>query len=200
MKNLENLLKLVPEKYKELVSDNAWIEILSNIYNALSKDYQISEIVPMCMEEFIKLSATDLVLDSISYYDNLCVSTIEDFVYCEREDNGSKFYTLHTLCEGHIYDSAYCKNSFDNFKGFNVVNDLENDEPFDYLKPLKHQKLLHYTENWVFKIKSKELKKIVIDKPTLAFLELTLDEKDFLIAKNNFKKEDSNGVIIPKVV
>ena len=181
------MLSLIPEKYRSDIEKIVWLHNLKNAYNALCHKYQIVEIVPCCQEELIKINARDLLIENISKFhvNEISVSTIESFTSFKRLDDETSGFSLDTLYEHSIYGNCYLYSTYKGNKGFRVVKSSCYNHISNYIKKYTIDK---YNETFIFKIKSKDNKKIIIDIPTLEFLKSFLDVQDFSIAKKNFKR------------
>ena len=182
------MLSLIPEKYRSDIEKIVWLHNLKEAYNALCYRYQIVEIVPCCQEELIKMNARDLLIKNISrsHTGDIDVSIIESITSFKRlDEKDNSGYSLDTIYQYGIYGSGYLSDTYKGNKGFCVVKSSYNNHIAEYIKKYTTDK---YNEAFIFKIKSRDNKKIVIDIPTLEFLKLFLDVQDFAIAKNNFKR------------
>jgi len=182
------MLSLIPEKYKHDIEVNVYYYSLQNVYNALRHKYQIIEIVPCCQEELIKMNTRDLLIENISrsHTGEIDVSIIESFTSFKRlDEKDNSGYSLDTVYQYGVYGSGYLSDTSKGHEGFRVVKNSCNSHIAEYITKYLADK---YNESFIFKIKSKDNKKITIDIPTLEFLKSFLDVQDFSIAKKNFKR------------
>ncbi|WCK57424.1 hypothetical protein PP175_25490 (plasmid) [Aneurinibacillus sp. Ricciae_BoGa-3] len=189
------MLHLVPEKYQSLFEDNVWIENIKEAYLTLSMSYEITEIVPLYLEEFIRSNANDLFVGNVSkaHTDCIDVMTVESLYKYKRVDIGKSGFSLGTRYQHSIY-GKYLSNVSQNTKGFSIVKLDEEDFVFQPLQRVEHSD--NYNESFIFRTKAKDMKKIQCDNPSLAFLESLLTHKESQTARKNFKIINSEGELI----
>ena len=128
-----------------------------------------------------------MLIENISKFhvNEISVSTIESFTSFKRLDDETSGFSLDTLYEHSIYGNYYLCSTYKGNKGFRVVKSSCYNHISNYIKKYTIDK---YNETFIFKIKEKDTKKIVVDILTLEFLKLFLGVQDFAIAKKNFKR------------
>jgi len=192
------MLNLIPENYRNDIEKNVYLHNIKQAYNALSHKYHIVEIVPCCQEELIKMNSRDLLIENISksHTNEIDVSVIEGFTSFKRLDDKTSGYSLDTIYKYSIYGNCYLSSTFEGSKGFRVIKSSYNKHEEEYGEHIKKYTADKYNEYFIFKIKAKDIKKIIIDIPTLEFLKSFLSEQDFNIAKRNFKKINKYEALI----
>jgi len=193
------MINLIPEKYRTDMNNLVWLHNLQEAYNALSLKYQITEIVPLCLEEFIQMSARDLVVCNITKahtgsIDVLTYDNLELFTNVKYNNSG---LSIDTTFQYEILHSYCMEDRYKGNKGFHTIKYINDKGYENYLtEHSQRYKFDKYMEYFIFKIKAKDAKKIKIDNPSLEYLKTILTEQEFQIAKHNFKRINKDGRLL----
>ena len=193
------MMNLIPEKYRTDMNNLVWLHNLQEAYNALSLKYKITSIVPLCLDEFIQMSARDLVISNIGkshtgYISTVTYNKLEKFI-----SNDISGLTIDTIYQYDIYNSNCVGESAKGTNGFHTIKFFTNDDyQYHITEHSKRYKFDKYMEYFIFKVESKDSKKIKIDNPSLEYLKTILTKEEFQIAKQNFKRINKDGRIIEK--
>ena len=175
---------LIPKQYK--TEELVWAKYLNDTHNALLMRYQVTEIVPLCLEEFIKMNSRDLLVTNLSksHTGSINVLTIESLRAFKRLDDGNSGFTVGTVFMHNIY-SQLLSNTNKGYEGFEVIKSNTRDYKADHLQRFTPS---NYREEFIFKIKAKDSKKIQIDNASLQMIKGLLSDTEFTEAKKNFKR------------
>jgi len=188
------MLSLIPEKYR--IEELVWSDNIHDAFYALHMKYHVTEIVPLCLEEFIKMNSRDLIVSNLSkaYTDSICVLTIDSFRAFERLDQkDSSGFTVETVFQYNIYNQ-HLSDANKGYEGFEMIKSNQHNILLsEHLKRFIPDK---YREEFIFKVKAKDCKKIQIDNPSLKLLRNYLSEDEFIIVKKNFKRINNDGKFI----
>ncbi len=202
--NFDAVSHLVPATYHSFLWNlsDSLLQNLNRTYTALVLEgYQITEIVPMYLEEFISMGANDLLVNNLSgahtgTVDILHISAV--YGYSQPDSNG---VSLETNYLGYVptdieYSPGF-RRSYLNEQdrvGFSVIK--FSDSPHHSIVKIADERLPQYKDEFIFRVKGKDLKKIKVDNPSLDYFKEVLDSKEFKTLKQNFKKVQSNGEIL----
>lgn len=208
MKSFMELENFVPKKYHAFMQRHAWIESLNSIRKTLinTGKYEIIEIIPLCVEEFVTMTARDLLVSNLSYSHNdmSTIQTINEVYHLTRKDNGYSAISLETAYVGGTTNCFYDgRSSFipslKEFIGFSTIEGQNDYNPM--IKTFQEINFgafsnASYHEEFIFRVKSKDNKKIRIDNPSRSYFEKRMSRLDYIRFEKNFKRYNSGGRII----
>ena len=193
---------IVPAKYHSMVSnlhENLPAKRVKTYRSLVLNGYKVEEIVPFCMDELISMGANDLWISNLScaHTDTVSVMNIYSVTGYQRHNHSG--ISLDTAYVGDVYARSNSDDfnkffpSYKKHKGWSIVK--HSDSEYQHVQRFNDIRLPQYTEDFIFRVKGKDLKKIEVDIPSLQYFQEVLNEKEFATFKSNFKKVQSNGTV-----
>ena len=172
------MLRLLNAKYQDIfnsISDLKYENLEKACEILLVKGIGIIEIVPFVVDEFVKMSPHDILVDNLTKAHTGTVDTrqIHSVSYRELIDDRKEFIAIETEYMYEIYDS-FGGESHKGQKGAAMI--WRKDQPKNFLYELQK---FEDKDSFIIKVKGPDMKKITIDQEVATTLKTLLTEQQY---------------------
>lgn len=192
---------LVPEKYKSSVTKSYFLERIVTSYQLLTfAGITITKIVPFCLDEFIYMNRDDLRISNLS-------SPCEGKVDIQKINKIYGFKCLDGSGSGVALETDYVGNVQFNVPhpyvslskeegnlGFSLVSDTNSNKLYN-LNRFNNILLPKQHDDYIFKVQSRNVKKIETDVVSYQFLKEVLTNKELGVVNKNFINNNTEPVV-----